>query len=249
MSTTPVPVLAVPLSQIVSKDISWLKQHETLLIVLMVLLVGTFVVYKYFDLAANIEDHKAQQAQATLTVQTQKDAATLVSSQQALASYQTTIAQTLAANTALANAVASRNTQVIVQQATDKTLPPTALATRWSGLVNDPGVTPSVEGYTLSASAGLATVTQLEQVPVLQLDLMDETTKATNLQSDVDKANGVIADGKTLVIGLQAQLVDQSKADAATLKAVKANARKGKMKSFFVGFGIGFASGVTAHLW
>ena len=165
----------------------------------MALLVGTFVVYKYFDLAATIENHKAQQAQATLVAQTQKDAATLAQAKEALTSYQVTIAQTLAANAALSTAMATRDKTVVIQQTADAKLPPTQLATRWQGLIADSGVTPNTTGYSLTDSAGLATVTQLEQVPVLQLDLKDETTKVTNLQSDVDKANILVADGKNLV--------------------------------------------------
>ena len=254
------PITPVTLSKLIStadtelptaiaQTTSWFKVHETLLIVLMALLVGTFVVYKYFDLAATIENHKAQQAQAVLVAQTQKDAATLAQAKEALTSYQVTIAQTLAANAALSTAMATRDKTVIIQQTADAKLPPTQLATRWQGLIADSGVTPNTTGYSLTDSAGIATIEQLEQVPVLQLDLKDETTKATNLQSDVDKANILVADGKNLVGGLQTQIKEQTKADAATLTAEKADSRKGKMKWFGIGFASGFVAGVTVHIW
>jgi hypothetical protein len=254
------PITPVTLSKLIStadtelptaiaQTTSWFKVHETLLIVLMALLVGTFVVYKYFDLAAAIENHRAEHAQATLVAQTQKDAATLAQAKEALTSYQVTIAQTLAANSALSTAMATRDKTVIIQQTADAKLPPTQLATRWQGLIADSGVTPNTTGYSLTDSAGIATIEQLEQVPVLQLDLQDETSKATNLQSDVDKANVLVADGKNLVGGLQTQIKAQTKADAATLAAEKADSRKGKMKWFGIGFASGFVAGVTVHIW
>lgn len=245
MGSTQLPVVA----QTVSKDVSWLKQHETILIVFLVLLVGTFVVYKYFDLAATIETHKAQQEQAVEAIQQQKNDADLAQAKQSLAAYQALITQSLAANTTLSSAIANRDKTVVIQQATDAKMPPSQLATRWQGLIADSGVQPSTTGYVLTDSAGLATVEKLEQLPVLQQDIKDEQTKETNLQNDVNKANDLIDKGKTVVVGLQSQITDQSKADAATLAATKAAANRGKIKSFFIGFGIGFIAGATVHVW
>jgi hypothetical protein len=233
----------------VGASVSWFKQHETLLIVLMVLAVLTFGVYKYFDLASAIENHKAQQAQAILQTQTQKTDTDLAQAKQLLGVYQTTVAQALAANNTLAATIASRDKQVVVQVTKDAQLPPSQLATRWQGLVKDSGVVSQANGYAVTDSAGLATVEQLEQAPALQADLTDERTKEVNLQKDVDSANALIAAGKTAMVGLQNQLTDQQKADTATLNAEKAAARKGKLKWFGIGFASGFVAGVTVHIW
>src|ERR1700722_20413073 len=168
MASTQLPVTV---QTVESNAQSWLKQHEVLIITFLVLILGAFTVYKYFDLASVVENHKAQVDQAALTAQTQQNDATLTQAKQTLAADQAMVAQTIAENSALSTAIASRDKTVVIQQAADAKLQPTQLATRWQSLIADSGVEPSTTGYIVSDSFAITNVEQLEQLPALQQDL------------------------------------------------------------------------------
>jgi hypothetical protein len=112
-------------------------------------------------------------------------------------------------------------------------------------------VTTASNGYAVTDDAALATVDQLEQVPVLTQNLKDETTTAANLQKDVDDANTLISTGKVTVAGLQLQLQDQDKACSTQVTALQGQLKKQKLqgivsraKWFLAGFATGFITGV-----
>jgi len=98
----------------------------------------------------------------------------------------------------------------------------------------------------VTPDAGLSTVQQLEQVPVLTLNLEDEGTELTNTKSELASANQVIGTQKQEITGLNTQLADQKKADDAALAVVKEQARKSKLKWAAGGFIAGFIAG---HIW
>lgn len=228
---------------------SWLKQHERLLIVTLLVLASFFAVNKGLGIVSTYEGHKATQAAAVTAAQAAKNAEELTQAQQMLQSYQQQLAASTAANQKLTSAIVARDTQLATQQKTDTTLSPSDLADRWATLVKDRGVAPAAAGYAVTESAAVATVIQLESVPVLTQDVADEKTKETALQSNLDKANGVIDQGKTLVGGLQLQLTDQTKQCTIDLNAEKAKGRVGKLKSFGIGYVAGLVSGVLLRIF
>lgn len=245
MASTQLPV-TVP---IVTNVESWLKQHERLIIIFMVVVFSFFVAYKGFDLASKYEDHKAVQAEKVLDAQKAKNDADLTTAKALLSDYQSQIATAAKEIASLTAAQASRDKVVVVQQKADAALPPSELALRWQGLVGDSGVQAVAAGFEVSPTAAIDTVQNLEQVPVLKADLADEQSKTSALTKDVEDANALIGQGKIVVNGLQLQLTDQIKTDTLVLNAEKAKARKGKLKAFLYGFGAGFIAGVTVHLW
>ena len=232
------------LNQAVSKSESWLKQHERLIIVLMSLLFAYFVLDKGFSIVSSYESHKAQEASSVLNTQAATVAVELAQAKAELADYETALAESTKQNAELAAAIASRSQTVIVQQQKDAALPPSQLAIRWQGLVNNTGIQTAANGYAVTSDAALATVDQLELVPVLTQNLKDETTTAANLQTDVDKANTLISQGKITVNGLQLQLQDQDKSCTANINALKATENKSKLKWFGIGYVSGFISGI-----
>ena len=73
-----------------------------------------------------------------------------------------------------------------------------------------------------------------------QANLAKETTIATNATAD-------LATAKTAIAAEQTKNTDQVKACAAEVATVKAQARKGKLKWFGIGYIAGFISGIAAH--
>lgn len=236
-------------TQIASESKTWLQKHEKLVIVLLLIIAGYFAIDKGLGIASSYESHRAQQAAAVTSAQAVKNATVLSDTQQLLNSYQQQLATFAAANQKLTSAIATRDQQLVTQQKTDTQLQPSELALRWAALVRDSGVQATATGYTVTPSAALATVQQVEELPVLTQDVADEKAKEINLQSDLDTANAVIGDGKEAVRGLQISLTDQYKQCKIEIADEKAKARKGKFKSFGLGYGLGFVSGVALRFF
>jgi hypothetical protein len=221
---------------------SWLKQHERIVIIVLALLFSYLVLYKGLGIVSQWENHRAEAAQAVVAAQAAKNASDLTQAKQLLSDYQTALTNATTANQTLSQAIATRNTVVIKQQAVDATLPPSDLANRWTGLIQTNGVEVTPTGINVSNTAAVATVQKLESLPVLQQNLIDEQTKEVNDQIALGKANDLIAQGKIVVTGLQTQLTDQEKSCTISLNAEKAAARKGKMKWFGIGYVAGLAT-------
>lgn len=228
-----------------NKAESWLKAHERLVIVFMLLIVAFFVLDKSLGIVASWEQHRANAAQQQLANDKAKNDIDLAIAKQKLADYQETISQNEKINAQLEQGIIARDALLTAQQKKDATLPPTELGQRWQALVGDSGIQANASGFTVLDTAAHATVSKLEQVPVLQQNLDDEKQKNANLQTDVDKANDLIDKGKIVVSGLQLQLTDQNKACSTQIAAVKAEARKGKLKWFGIGFVTGYISGLV----
>lgn len=237
------------LSQDIRKAESWLLQHERLVIIFMVLIFSFFVLDKGLGIVSSWEQHKATEAETVLEAQKAKNDAELAQAKVMLVDYQNQIATAAKEIASLTAAQASRDKVVIVQQKADAAMQPTQLASRWEALVGDSGVQATPSGYSVSDSVALTTVEYLEQVPVLKADLTDEQSKTAALQKDVASANDLIGQGKTVINGLQLQLVDKDKACTAQLNVEKAKARKGKLKAFGIGYGLGVVTGLVAHVF
>ena len=228
--------------------VSWVKQHERLIIILMVLIFSFFVLDKSLGIVSNYESHKATEAEKVLDAQKAKNDIELATAKAMLSQYQTQVDIDAKEIANLTAAQASRDRVVVVQQKADAQLPPNELATRWQWLIGDSGVQTSTGGFTVTNDAAVTTVQSLEEVSTLKSDLADEQEKTAILKQDVDSANDLISQGKIVVNGLQLQLTDQTKACDAKVAAVKAAARKGKLKWFGIGYVSGFISGLVVRI-
>jgi hypothetical protein len=235
-----------PISNPVTTSVSWLQQHERLIIVTLILIFLSYVAYKGFDLASTYENHKVQVDTATLNAQKQQTNAQLAQAQATLTDYQNAFKQATQQNAALAATIASRNTALTNQQQEDTKLTPSELAQRWQTLIGNSGVSNTQGGYLLTDDAALDTMEQIEQVPVLKLNLTDETTKEQNDQKALAVANNLVTQGDGVVQGLQKELTDQQNTCKAQIAQANAQAIKGKAKWFGIGVIVGF---VLGHVW
>lgn len=245
MSTTLTPTaIAAP---VVATE-SWLKQHERIVIITLLLIAGLFIGLK-------VNDRIAAHDQAAATLATQTLAAQVATNNQLAAQ----VAQTQAQFQALVIQLSAKNTQLQTQQATrsvalqqqvvlDKTLTVPALGDRLARLANisPSDITATGDGVTLDSTGTLQTVDELEKLPVLQSNLNDETTIATNLNTELTSANTLNAQQGSEIVGLNIAAVDKDKSCKADIASVKAQARKGKLKAFLYGAGIGV--GLTVAL-
>jgi hypothetical protein len=87
----------------------------------------------------------------------------------------------------------------------------------------------------------------MEQVPVLQADLQDETKVAANYLQEVQKSDLLNADLNSQILGLQKENTDLVAKDVADVKACKAQERKSKItwikRALAIGFGLGLYAG------
>jgi hypothetical protein len=232
--------------QTLSQTRSWLLQHERLIIVALVLSVAGFGLNKALDIQAKMADNKVQVAEQQLNQQKQTDAQLLQAAQNSLTNTNAIIAAKDQQINSLLAAVANRNQVLTVQQSTDKSLPPTQLASRWSQLIGNSGVQNTQDGFAITEDAAVTTVLQLEQLPVVQANLKDEETVVADKQNELDSAMTTINDGKSVVAGLQKELTDAKATGSAQLKACQVAARKSKFKWFGIGVVVGFIGG---HIW
>jgi hypothetical protein len=151
-----------------------------------------------------------------------------------------------AQNQQLTNANIALATALSRQQKTDATLPPSDLAQRWAQITPSMpagGVTVASDNTMKVTQAGaVATVQQLEKVPVLTQQLDNMTVEKTNDDQLIAKQNTSIFDLNSQVGGLQKQIVDNDKVCQAQIKVVKDEARKSKRRWFIIGYIAGFAS-------
>lgn len=227
---------------------TWLQKHERLVIVLIVLIAGLWATRWTLDYKAKKADQQYATAAQQLADQRQKDAAIEGQVSQLKAGYDAVVAQLSAENAQLAAAQRDRVVVLQQQQAADKTMPLPELGNRWAELAGfgSSDITASTNGLSVTDTAARATVTTLEQVPVLTQNLKDETTVAHNAQTQLTQANGLIAGLNDQVGSLKVTIADDDKACTAKVNDVKAQANKSKVKWFKIGFVSGFLSGVFA---
>src|SRR5271170_3299358 len=238
---------------------TFLLDHEKLIIAVIIAVVIWWGYGKYAQIRLDHDNAQLQQAQivaqqqatqnAALAAQAQQNAQQIAEDKaqlQALTDKVTTQNQQLVnANTALATALTK-------QQKTDASLPVPDLVNRWAQLTpgsNFTGAITSGNNVSVTPSNALATVQQLEKVPVLTTQLANETTEKTNDDALIAQQNKNIFDLNTSVttlngqvVGLNKTIVDNGNVCAEQIKVVKDDARKSKRKWFIIGFISGFVS-------
>jgi hypothetical protein len=222
---------------------TWLKAHERLIMLALVLAVGTFGLSKYFDVEAARKDAKYVAAEQIVANDQKNSAALALQSSQTQAQYIALVQALSAQNASLSASIAQRTASGVVQRTTDASLPVAGVAARWNDIAGTL-VTASGDTIVVSRTDAHKTLDMIEQVPVLVQNLADETKIAGNYQSEAQKADLLAGDLHSQVTGLNTQLADQTKACTAQVAAVKAEGRKSKIKFFKWGFITGFISGM-----
>ncbi len=234
---TSVPAPTNPIS-------SFLKHHETLLIVVLGFILLWFLSGKVQNIIAAHDNAGLQQAQQALTVQVQENAKTAaIAAQQAAdfkalaAKYQAQGAAIAQANLALAQALSQR-------QKLDATLPVADLAARIYTLSSAPSASISFAGNTVSLEhdGAVAVVQTLEKVPVLTAQVDNDKLVQNNLSELLHTSTGQVATLNTLIAGKDAELKKADTVCEEKIKTVKDAAVKSKRRWFIGGFIAGFAS-------
>jgi hypothetical protein len=219
---------------------TYLKAHEKLVlfaiagIVLYVGIGKIDTLIQHHDQSSFAAAQHVAEAQATVNEALATQATAQAQQYQVLAEkVNAQNAQLVAANTQLAVALTK-------QQHTDAGLPPTELANRWLTLVPEAKPTVITGGIMVPESGAVATVQQLELVPVQQQQLVNAQKELTNEQSLLTASTGQLATLNEEVSGLKLEAVDQTKVCTAQVAEVKAAAAKSKRKWFVIGYVAGF---------
>lgn len=221
--------------------IKWIEAHERLLLVAIAGLVLWFGIGKIDTLIANHDRANLQQAQVAAAVQEDKNTALAAQVAQQAADYKALADKVEAQNAALAQANVNLATALTKQQKTDATLPPTELVARWNTLVPTAGATITSSGVSIPQAGAVATVQQLEKVPVLATQLDNETTIVTQTQKLLDASEGRVVTLNGRIDGLKTQATLDAKVCQDQIAVVKADARKSKRKWFIAGVVTGAA--------
>jgi len=221
---------------------TFLYDHETLLIVCI---VAVLIWFSYGKVATIIAEHdnKVLQAQKLVTDSDTKHEAQLAAQVKTDAENLATItAQKDAANAQLAQANAALSTALAARQKTDATLPLPDLAARWTALVPAAQLTATTNGLSITPSGAAAKVIQLEEVPVLQNQLKNETAAKANDDVMLAAANKSVVDLNAQVAGVTKLDTDHQAQCKDEKKVLVAQARKSKRRWFEFGFVAGFLS-------
>ena len=225
---------------------AWLKAHERLIIVALVLAVGAFGVSRYFDVSAAKADAKNVAAQQLLVQAKENSAAQAQATALVTQQYASLVQALSTQNASLAASIAQRTASQKAQTAVDVAATPSELTARWTALVPTVQALPSGNLIDANVQGVRDTVIALESVPVLTQNLKDETIVAQNYHAEVQKADLLINDESNQITGLNTVITDQTKACVAQVAAMKADARRGKWKFFKIGFLSGFLTGLYA---
>jgi hypothetical protein len=212
----------------------FLKTHERLIIVVLCLIGLVWCVNKYLDHASDKADAKAETAQQVVQQQIQVNAQLADQVKQTAAQYQSITDELMTENQQLLTAIASRNQTVSAQQQKDQSLPLPDLALRWENLASlkAADITATTSGLQVSEAGSRTTVQNLEQLPVLQSNLADMQKIADNYKEQTSSCQRVNSALTSQVDGLNKQISGMDASCKAEVAAVKAKARKEKLKAF-----------------
>ena len=238
MSTPVVTPIATQLHPISA----YLKAHEKLVLAAIAGLLLWFAVGHVESIIAAHDN--ANLAQAKVVAQSQADKTEAIAAQvaQQSAQYQALATKLDAQNAALVAANKQRATALAQRQKTDATLPPSELAVRWTTLVPQAGATVTPNGVTLPSTGAVATVQQLEQVPVLQKQLGNTQDELKNAQQLLTASNGQVTTLNTEAGSLRVQITDNAKVCDARVKVESDKVHKARRRWFIVGYVAGFLS-------
>lgn len=237
MSTTP------SVETEITAATSWLKTHERIVCLFLILLVAGYGMNKYFDVSAAKAEARVVAAQQQVADAKANTATVTTQAAQTAAQYQSMVTALTQQNAALAQAVASRNTVLAQDTTKNATAPLPDLLSRWNVLA---GTNVTVKGADaiVSDTDSRRTVNLLEQVPVLQANLIDETTIVANKQAELEKSDLLANSLNNEIAAQKNQLTVEANSCKLEIAAAKADSRKGKVKWFKIGFVTGFVTGL-----
>ena len=216
----------------VKTDVSWIKAHERILIVFMLLIVFGWLGNKYLDKRA---------AETALLATAAQTAAKESQSQAALAAqtYKVTLDAMQTEIAALNRNVVQRTVILQAKQEVIKTSPVPEVTAEWQRLLGTTGeIIPRIDGAPgaqVTENVARTTVSQLESIPSLQGNLTDQTQITQDTRQSLDKADA-------LVLSLNSEILKNDASCKAQLTDAKAVSNKSKRNWFIAGFVAGIAT-------
>jgi hypothetical protein len=247
MATSTTSTTTTPAATVTSVTASWLKLHERLICLSLVILFGCFGVSKFYDHEATVKQAAANAAAQIASADAANSKALATQAQQVAAQYAALVQILSTENASLNSAMAQRAIAQKTQISVDTNLPMTGVSARWSILL--PTVTPSVSmtgGISLTDTQAHDTLAYMEQVPVLSSNLADETKIAQNYQQEVQKSDLLNVDLNSQILGLNKSLTDNQKACTLEIAAQKAQGKRNSIKWFKRGLILGAVAGLWA---
>jgi hypothetical protein len=220
--------------------IKWVEAHERHLLILAVGLVLWAGISRIDTLVAH-HDQSVASAQALVVA---SDVAKNAAISQQVAQDTATMKQMQAASDARQAALQAQVIDLIAklaaQQKTDASMTPSDLTNRWNVLVPNAGATPVAAGVALPSAGALATVQQLEEIPVQAKEIDAANQRLAIEDGLLVQSQKTNADLESQVTGLKVTAVDTAKKCEDDKKVIIAQARKSKGKWFIFGFATGF---------
>ena len=220
--------------------IKWIEAHERLLLVAVAGLVLWFGIGKIDTLIANHDHAALQQAQVVAQQAADKTAAVAEQVARQAAQYQVLAEKLQQQNAQLEQANVQMSLALAQRQKTDAGLPPSELVNRWSTLVPQakPTVTPT--GVAMDTPSAVATVQQLEEIPIQKETIKNTQTELSNSQALLASSNQQVSLLNSEIGLMKTQAVADVKVCTDEKAVLKAEARKGKMHWFEAGVVVGF---------
>jgi hypothetical protein len=220
----------------------YLRAHEKLVLALVAAGVLWVAIGKIDTLIQHHDDANLKQAQVIAAQDASKNAAIAAQVASDKAAFDALQAKLQAEDAALIQAKLALATALEKQQKVDAALPPSDLVARWNALVPSANVVVSANGETLPNSGAVATVQQLEIIPVQQEEITNDQTLIANGNALATAQTKQVTDLTAQVTGLKLQSIDDLKVCNAQIAVVKADARKSKRRWFAAGFVAGIAT-------
>ena len=221
---------------------TYVKAHERLVLAGIAAVLLWFAVGHVESIIAAHDNANLTQAKVVAQSQADKTAALAAQVEQQSAQYQALATKLDAQNAALVAANTQLATALAQRQKTDASLPPTELANRWAVLVPQAKPTVTATGLAVDTPGAVATVQQLEQVPVLSAQLGNERTQLESTQKLLGLSQNETTTLSSEVSSLRVQIKDNQTVCNQQIAVVKAEARRSKRRWFIIGFVSGFVT-------
>ena len=214
-----------------SDDLKWVKGHVITLALAACVVLGS--IYGVLYIQANARDAAAQQQAVVVAAITASNAALQASTKQQV----DTLVQ---ANLALEAQIQQLTTALSKRQVVEVNLPKQNATLSAAEVATQLGGAAQENDVVLPLPVAKNVLTMVQLVPLLQKDKSDLQAENGLLQTEV--SNGVQALGLERTAHKSDNDANAAiiKGDALNLSACKADARKGKMKWFFIGVGVGY---------
>jgi hypothetical protein len=220
--------------------LKWLAGHEKLLLVAIVGLGLWFAIGKIDTVIAHHDQAQASAQAIVVAADVAKNAAISQQVAQDTATMKQMQAESDAKQAALQAQVIDLIAKLAAQQKTDASMTPSELTNRWNVLVPNAGATPVAAGVALPSAGALATVQQLEEIPVQAKEIDAANQRLAIEDGLLVQSQKTNADLESQVTGLKVTAVDTAKKCEDDKKVIIAQARKSKGKWFLFGFATGF---------